>query len=246
MAKTELKFLTEKSYRDLRRVLNDVRARMLEKIASLPKGETKKLKWMRESVAEVDRLIDGERRRTPKGKLLVTVRPLAEKMMETLPLVKVFDLGAKDAMSKVGIHRQFPLIPKQALAVLQDYTFDQITGLSEDLRKMVKSQIRLGIIQGEGVPEIAKRLINEGLPKGSFEKVNERARVIARTELAGMYTEGSKNYYKQAGVKRVRVIGKGINCHLCGPHIGQEYDVDQVPRIPLHPNCQCGIEPVIE
>jgi len=166
--------------------------------------------------------------------------------METLPLVKVFDLGAKDAMSKVGIHRQFPLIPKQALAVLQDYTFDQITGLSEDLRKMVKSQIRLGIIQGEGVPEIAKRLINEGLPKGSFEKVNERARVIARTELAGMYTEGSKNYYKQAGVKRVRVIGKGINCHLCGPHIGQEYDVDQVPRIPLHPNCQCGIEPVIE
>lgn len=246
MAGTELKFLTEKSYRDLKRVLTDVKARMLEKIASLPKSETKKLKWMRGAVAEVDRLVDGERRRTPKGKLVVTVRPLAEKMIKSLPLVKVFNLGAKDSRSKLGIYRQFPLIDKQALTVLQDYTFDQITGLSEDLRKMVKSSIRLGIIQGEGVPEIAKRLVSEGLPKGTFEKVNERARVIARTELAGMFTEGRKAYYEQAGVKRVRVIGKGTSCPICGPHIGREYDVDKVPRIPFHTNCQCDIEPVIE
>jgi SPP1 gp7 family putative phage head morphogenesis protein len=245
MAGTDLKFLTEKSYRDLRRVLADVRRRMLEKITELPAAETKKLKWMRGAVAEVDRLIDGERRRLPSGKLLVTIPPLAKQMLEELPLVRIFETGVRDGMDQLGIYRQFPLIDKPALAFVQDYTYDQITGLSEDVRQMIKSQIRLGIIQGEGVPELAKRLVNEGLPKGVFDKVGERADMIARTELARAHTEGRRAYYNQAGVEWVRVIGKNPGCPICGQHIGQIYSIKDAPRIPFHPNCECDIEAVL-
>lgn len=248
MAVTNLKFMTEKSYRDLRRVLTDARRQMLAKIAELPAGETKKLIWMRTAVAEVDRLVDGERNRLPSGKLLVTIKPLAERMMSELPLVKIFETGGAEAMKSLEpykLMRQFPLIDKPALAFVQDYTFDQVSGLGEDVRQMIKSQIRLGIIQGEGVPAIAKRLVNEGLPKGVFDKVGERAEMIARTELARAHTEGRRSYYAQAGVKKLRVIGKNPNCPICGQHIGQIYDIADAPHLPFHPNCECDIEAVI-
>lgn len=248
MAGTNLKFITEKSYRDLRRVLTDAQRQILVKIAGLPASETKKLKWLRTAVSEVDRLVDGERKRLPSGKLLVTIKPLAEQLMAELPLLQIFETGGAQAMKSLEpykLMRQFPLIDKPALALVQDYTFDQITGLGEDVRKMIKSQIRLGIIQGEGVPEIAKRLVNEGLPKGVFEKAGERAEMIARTELARAHTEGRRSYYAQAGVKYLRVIGKNPNCPICGQHIGQVYLIDEAPHLPFHPNCECDIEAVI-
>jgi len=175
----------------------------------------------------------------------VTLRPLAERLVDKIPLVQIFTAGVRDGTDQIGIYRKFPLVDKKAIAFLQDYNFDLIKDVTEEMRNKIKSQIRLGIINGESVPKIVKRLVSKNLPKGVMEKSTERAKVIVRTELARAHVEGRMYYYQGVGVKKVQVIGKGVDCPICGAHIGEIYDIDDAPRPPFHPNCTCDIVAVI-
>ena len=240
-----IEFATKESYRKIQQVLGTVRAKLLQKISGMPESEIYRLKWMRGMTKEIDALIDGEKTRLPDGSIKVTLRPLTERLVDKIPLVQAFKSGVKDGYEQVGIYRQFPLLDKNAIAFLEDYSFGLITDVTEAMRNKIKSQIRLGIINGEGTPKIVKRLVGEGLPKGSMVNASQRAKVIVRTELARAHVEGRMYYYRGVGVKQVQVIGKGVSCPICGDYIGQVYNIDEAPHIPFHPNCTCDIAAVI-
>jgi len=241
----DIEFATKESYRKITQVLGGVRAKLLQKISEMPESEVYRLKWMRGMTKEIDALIDGEKTRLPDGSITVKLRPLTERLVDKIPLVQVFKSGVKDGYEQVGIYRQFPLLDKKAIAFLEDYSFDLITDVTEGMRNKIKSQIRLGIINGEGTPKIAKRLVGAGLPKGSLVNASQRAKVIVRTELARAHTQGRMYYYRGVGVKQVQIIGKGTDCPICGEYIGQVYDIDKAPSIPFHPNCTCDVVAVI-
>ena len=160
-----IEFATKESYRKITQVLGNVRAKLLQKISEMPEPEIYRLKWMRGMTKEIDALIDGEKTRLPDGSIKVKLRPLTERLVDKIPLVQVFKSGVKEGYEQVGIYRQFPLLDKKAIAFLEDYSFDLITDVTEGMRNKIKSQIRLGIINGEGTPKIVKRLVGEGLPK---------------------------------------------------------------------------------
>lgn len=241
----DIRLETARSYKELLRVLGGVKSRLLQQIAGMPKSETKKLKWMRTMTAEVDRIIDGKKTRTRFGGIRIELLPLAKRLSEPMRIAQVFSAGVRDGLEEVGIYRDFPLLDKKAVEFLQGYSFDLIKGLTEEMRTQVKSQIRLGIIQGESVPEMMKRLINEGLPRGAFPKTADRAERIVRTELARAHTEGRLYYYREVGVKKVKVIGKGFDCPICSQHINHEYEIAEAPHVPFHPNCQCDIVAIV-
>ncbi|MGB3341307.1 MAG: phage minor head protein [bacterium] len=238
-------FASKESFKKIQQVLGGAKAKLLQKLSEMPESEVYRLKWMRGMTKEIDALIDGEKTRLPDGSIQVKLRPLTERLADKIPLVQVFKSGVKEGYEQVGVYRQFPLLDKKAIAFLEDYSFDLITDVTEGMRNKIKSQIRLGIINGEGTPKIVKRLVGEGLPKGSMVNASQRAKVIVRTELARAHVQGRMYYYRGVGVKQVQVIGKGVSCPICGEHIGQVYDIDTAPRIPFHPNCTCDIVAVI-
>ena len=241
----DIDFATKESFKNIQQVLGAVKGKLLQKISQMPSSEVHKLRWMRGMVKEIDALVDGEKTRLSDGTLRVKLRPLAERLVDKIPLIQVFKSGVKEGAEQVGIYRKFPLLDKKAIAFLQDYNFELLTDVTETMRNKIKSQIRLGIINGEGVPKIAKRLVGRGLPKGVMETASQRARVIVRTELARAHTEGRMYYYRGVGVKKVKIIGKGTDCPICGPYIGQIFDIDKAPHIPFHPNCTCDVVAVI-
>jgi len=238
----DIKLASEQSFAKMRQVLRAVRERLDRLISTMPGEETYQLRWMRGVVKEVDAIVDGERIRMPGGTIKVKLRPLAVRLSDKIPIIPVWKAGVRDGAEQIGIYRQFPLLDKKAIAFLEDYKFGLIKDVTETMRERIKSQVRLGLIQGEGIPQITRRLAGR---KGVLANARYRAERIARTELARAHTEGRRYCYKESGIKKVEVIGKGVDCPICSDYIGQAYKIDEAPHLPFHPNCECDIVAVV-
>jgi len=243
----DLELQSTQSFNRLKSILMDVRDKALAELTHLPQTEVYRYRFLRNYVKELERIIDGQVQRIPEG-IKVLSKPLAERLAEEVPVAKVFETAHHEGIEEVrtaglsapagtggqaGIYHGFPMIDEQALAFLEDYKLDQIKRISNDLREGIKSQLRLGIIQGDGVTEIAKRIRNQN------SIIADRTERIVRTELARAQSEGHDNAYEKIGVTRVQVIGRGIDCPICSQHIGKIYRFDAAPSIPLHPHCRC-------
>ena len=116
--------------------------------------------------------------------------------------------------------------------------------LSKDLIGKIKRQISLGMLQGESVYKIARRIAKTPLPSNEvFRDVYDRTLTIARTETARAYTYGSLHYYKKMGINRVKWLCGKTPCPKCQARCGIIYEADVGGDIPLHPNCTCAIAP---
>ena len=230
----DLELQSTESFNRLKDVLESVRTRILSQLTNLPQTDVYRYRFMKNYLNELDRLIEGRVIQTPAG-TRVQIKPLTDRLSEEVPSIKVFEGAYQEGASEIGIYKGFPLIDKQALAFLEDYKLDLIKRISNDARDTVKSSLRLGIIQGDGVSEIAKRI------RTQYSALDDRTERIVRTELARAQAEGHRLAYEKLDVSRVQVIGRGITCPICGQHIGKIYRLDSVPHVPLHPNCRCDI-----
>ncbi len=171
---------------------------------------------------------------------------IAEKASEEeIPEVKetfkeVFKQSAKD----LQIKESFFLIPKEAVNFLTAYSMVFSDNLSKDLINKIKKRISLGMLQGESVYKIARRIAKTPLPSNEvFKDVYDRALTIARTETARAYTYGSLHYYKKMGINKVKWLCGKTPCPKCQARCGIIYEADVGGDIPLHPNCTCAISP---
>jgi len=127
-----------------------------------------------------------------------------------------------------------------------------ISTLAKDTRADIADLIQVAIKEGKpwGVKESGKGTY----PKGSlaadldeyFDSVKSHASMVARTEGKRHQNQGRANSFYEMGVRSV--IGRSFDCcDLCAEEIeGQEYNLGEEPDLPLHPNCKCYWEPVIE
>jgi SPP1 gp7 family putative phage head morphogenesis protein len=231
----DIELESTQSFNRLKRILMDTRDKALAELTYLPHAEVYRYRFLKNYIKELERLIGGQVQRIPEGVRVIS-KPLAERLSEEVPVTKVFETAHQEGIEEVkaaGIYRGFPMIDEQALAFLEDYKFDLIKRISNNLREGIKSQLRLGIIQGDGVTEIAKRIRNQN------SIIADRTEGIVRTELARAQSKGHDSAYEKIGVTRVQVIGRGIDCPICSQHIGKIYRFDAAPNIPLHPKCRC-------
>src|SRR3990167_7026413 len=129
-----------------------------------------------------------------------------------------------------------------------------IEGAYSSASASIKTNIRLGIQNGESTREIARRLRTG--QSSVLEIYKRRFDTIARTEVNRAMTEGRINAYERSGtIKQVQfLIGLGPdNNNICEELYGGEQgglgrimSIEEARGLYSHPNCTCLILPVTE
>lgn len=128
--------------------------------------------------------------------------------------------------------------PNQAaIDALIERNLGYIKGLTEDAKKEILSELTEGMIRGEGIDQLVKRLapyVDAGKGKGQ-----SRAEMIARTEVMYGLNQGAIKRYGKDGIEKVQWLAGPDNrmCPVCGEKNGSVYKIGTEPSLPYHPNC---------
>lgn len=168
---------------------------------------------------------------------------------------KEYKAGKLDAFKKMDRRTFMGIADNHALSFLSNHTFDQITNLTHDLREKIRGEIWKGVKDGKSVQQVADRLskiIKEPLEVTSKTtgqvlrtmSPENRAKLIARTELHRANMQGRLMAFENYGIKMVHYRNHGDNvCSRCKRNAKRSpYPIQEVPTIPVHPNCKCTYE----
>lgn len=153
-----------------------------------------------------------------------------------------FDDGWTDTEKRID--QNIPYNAK-ALEFLQDYTFENIKGMTEEISNDLRQELERGIIDGEGITKLKARV------KKVFNVGDNRASMIARTETNRANNQGKLLGMKNSGIEdeyvkkwsthkddRTSAICKGLDGQIVG--INEEFHYKdwsgQAP--PSHVNCR--------
>ena len=130
----------------------------------------------------------------------------------------------------------------EAMNILRDNNVVLVKNVGYDSRKNIVRIINEGILQGQGIPKIARNL-----KKNISDLTSKRSKVIARTEIIRGYNQASINRYKNNGIRMYEWLTAfdDRTCDDCAGMDGSRHPVDGGVRPPLHPNCRCTVIPVI-
>lgn len=132
----------------------------------------------------------------------------------------------------------------KAIDFIQNYTFDNVKDLGEDLKNDLRQELERGIMNGEGVPKLSKR-VDAVMDVGKV-----RAKAIARTETNRAENFGTLDGYKQSGIKGkkewINTDPQAAVCkHLAGTEVGLDakftYKGQEFEAPPAHVNCRSTI-----
>lgn len=99
------------------------------------------------------------------------------------------------------------------------------------------------LVQGKGLPEIKKAIMNE------FKVAFDHADRLVRTEAAYVLNRANVQKYRQEGVKKIvwdTGLEDGNECAICQARNGKVYMIENAPIIPAHPRCRCIYSAVVE
>jgi len=216
------------------------RTEILARLAQLSDDDLRRRRQLENLIKGIDRIIDGGTEVTEEG-VKVKIRGLVERLRGHIKVVEAYHAGLESAKKELGIDF---LPDEKAIEAVTNYAFDLIRDIGEDVRLKVKSAIRMGIIEGEGIEKIVKRLEGTALTPGPWRTLRNRCRVIARTEVARAFHTARRQAYTEAQVEYVKVIGPPTSCPVCTEYLGKIFRLDEAPHFPLHPNCLHDISPV--
>ncbi|MFW6173396.1 MAG: phage minor head protein, partial [Elusimicrobiota bacterium] len=139
------------------------------------------------------------------------------------------------------INRNF--IPnKEAIQFIQNYTFDNIKDMGDEIANDLRAELERGIMNGEGIDKIKDRV--QGVMKSS----KSRAETIARTEVNRAQNTGSlqlmKNVDDEYDKKWLAKIDDRTS-EICKELDGQQVGINETFKAkgwegqnpPSHPNC---------
>ena len=126
---------------------------------------------------------------------------------------------------------------------IKQYNYNLLTNLCDDLDKNFKDIILDGIIKGKSVDEIANDLEIAGISPLNKHTAQQRAKMIARTEVNSIKNKARLQAYKDNNIIWVDVMTMG-DSRVCQDCINIEsnnpYRIDDVWNLlPVHPMCRC-------
>lgn len=153
-------------------------------------------------------------------------------------LLKPYAPGETGAPFTIGKHDQ------HLVDILTQQGLTSIKGVTDDVRKEIGRVLGEGLLAGEGINDLTKRL------HSAIEEFNwNRAELIARTETVAALNRGSLEYFKKREIKSYYWLScrDDHTCFECQALDGEEFPVDApTNRLPpLHPRCRCTMVPVI-
>jgi len=213
---------------------------------------------LRAMVTEV-RAILGESFDVAKAKLDTIMRELAEYEVE---------YGSKDLRKAIPVEFNTTTPdPEQVYSSLNSLPAaggmlmsELFTKWGSDTTDAFVGQIRLGVLQGETVDQMVRRIHGDlvtraakGRPAvyegGVLETTKRAAETLVRTAVAHVNAQAREAIYAAnddliKGYQYVAALDT-ITCLICGPLDGKEYTKDETrPSVPQHYNCRCAYVPI--
>ena len=159
---------------------------------------------------------------------------------------RIYDSGLQAGADEIKRTRYYNDATKYGLHFLQSYNFELISNVNDDLKNHIREEIFAGIAAGEGMPEVAKRILdatNHSLT-GKTLSARQRAMMIARTESARAMTQGRLQSYANYGVNEVKILTAGDDnvCAICREAETKIYLIEDAgDLVPFHPLCRCSV-----
>lgn len=126
---------------------------------------------------------------------------------------------------------------------VRQYNYDLLTNLCDDLDKNFKEIILNGVIQGKDINDISQELQEAGINPLNRHTAQQRAKMIARTEVNSIKQKAKLQAYKDNNIKWINFNTMGDNrvCQDCiNLEMNNPYQIDESwDIIPVHPNCRC-------
>lgn len=106
-------------------------------------------------------------------------------------VIKHTFLGGWESAEK-QVNKNF-MVNNEAIDYIQDYTFNNISVMEEELKNDLRAELERGIMQGEGITKLTARVDTV------FNKGKNRAEMIARTETNRAENQGKLQAFKSSG-----------------------------------------------
>lgn len=150
------------------------------------------------------------------------------------------------------------------LAMLYTRTFNDLTGITDQMRQIISRILTEGIMSGTNPRVLARELVaainGSGIGDlgmfdrlGRFIPAKRRAEILARTEVIRAHHYANIMEYKTWGAYGVSVVaefqtaGDARVCMQCSSLEGNIYTLDEIlPMIPVHPQCRCIALPIVK
>lgn len=250
---TEREGESERQIREFMDAVASVLGDMRDRVASLLGGG----KSRKKSPERVQAALDAARREFDT-RLANEIRPFIERIMQQ---------GGTVGLQQIGLEGFFDVTNPQVAEFIRNYTIRLAGQVNETTIAELSRTLGQGLDAGETVADLARRVREADSTFGPT-----RAERIARSESARAYMEGNEKSWEDSGIvagKRWEVAAAPCRfCQAVGDAFGDrvipvggafyeqgatlsagdqrmELDYEDVKHPPLHPNCRCGLIPVL-
>ena len=119
---------------------------------------------------------------------------------------------------------------------------DRIWKNKAQLINSLKSELTNGIIQGKSIYEVANTI------DGRLDVGRSQTQRLVRTEYMHALNQGQIESYRAKGYSKLKWIATmdDKTSKICRKLNRKEFDIENLPDIPAHPNCRCTMVPVID
>jgi SPP1 gp7 family putative phage head morphogenesis protein len=126
-------------------------------------------------------------------------------------------------------------------------------GLSRSSQQSVESSINIGIVQGESVPQIMRRLrgtASQAFGNGTAAQIKRNTEAVVRTSINHIQSHAREATFKEneeliKAVQWVSVLDHRTT-PICVSRDGKTFPIDDGPRPPAHWNCRSTVVPVLK
>ncbi|MDN5413962.1 MAG: minor capsid protein [Lactococcus raffinolactis] len=118
---------------------------------------------------------------------------------------------------------------------------DRIWKNKAQLINSLKSELTNGIIQGKSIYEVANTI------DGRLDVGRSQTQRLVRTEYMHALNQGQIESYRAKGYSKLKWLATmdDKTSKICRKLNRKEFDIENLPDIPAHPNCRCTMVPVI-
>lgn len=136
---------------------------------------------------------------------------------------------------------------RSKIQLLATRSLESLKGVTSAMASKMNFILAQGILDGRGPEAISREMVKE-----IAALTQNRAMMIARTEIIHAHAEGQLDAFEKLGVLQLGVKAEWVTagddrvCPQCLPLEGQIFTVEEARgKIPLHPNCRCSWTPWI-
>lgn len=157
-------------------------------------------------------------------------------------LQQAYDKGMDKVSVEVGMNF---FRDERKFSFLADYAFQNIKGMNDEIADKLRKELQLALINMESAEQMKKRVMKV------MGVAEDRARMIARTEMVRAENQGGLDAARQSELKLLKVwLAKGPRvCEICSALDGQKKFLSGKFRVggkvfdapPAHPNCACAL-----